>query len=145
MPRTPTRAGAVAVLLLTLVAIAPAARPAPVSAAGECGTYASESVPPPTIRVFRIVVSVTHSPAGPLVEVAAGEPDRQEPATEPEPLIDRLRDHPVVLFEAAVDAAEARRSASRVATPRFAVRLLVIQLVLERSVASMPARRAFGS
>ena len=75
---------------------------------------------------------------------AAGEPDPAEPTEEP--LIDRLRDHPVVRFEAAVDAAEARRAgAGRVATPRFAVRLLVIQLVLDRSVASLPARVGVGS
>jgi len=33
--------------------MATVAGPTPVSAAGECGTYRSESTPPPTIRVFR--------------------------------------------------------------------------------------------
>jgi hypothetical protein len=34
-------------------ALAPMAAPMPASAAGECGTYASETAPPPTIRVYR--------------------------------------------------------------------------------------------
>ena len=40
-----------AILLAALAAPMPA--PAPASAAGECGTYRSETVPPTTIRVFR--------------------------------------------------------------------------------------------
>ncbi len=34
-------------------AVAPMATPMPASAAGECGTYASETAPPPSIRVYR--------------------------------------------------------------------------------------------
>ena len=34
-------------------ALAPMATPIPASAAGECGIYASETAPPPTIRVYR--------------------------------------------------------------------------------------------
>ncbi|HET9878685.1 MAG TPA: SpoIID/LytB domain-containing protein [Candidatus Limnocylindria bacterium] len=45
-------ATALATLLLAASA-APLTAPAPAAAAGECGSYASESVPPPTIRVFR--------------------------------------------------------------------------------------------
>jgi Stage II sporulation protein len=45
-----------ACLLVTLAIVAiaaPMTMPAPASAAGACGTYRSETVPPPTIRVFR--------------------------------------------------------------------------------------------
>jgi hypothetical protein len=41
------------VLLLALSLAAPMAAPNPASAAGACGAYRSETVPPPTIRVFR--------------------------------------------------------------------------------------------
>jgi hypothetical protein len=44
-------AGLLAALLLALVA--PIVAAPPVVAAGECGTYRSETVPPPTIRVYR--------------------------------------------------------------------------------------------
>jgi hypothetical protein len=49
------RIGAGISLLALLIAAfaAPMTTPAPASAAGECGTYTSETVPPPTIRVFR--------------------------------------------------------------------------------------------
>jgi peptidoglycan hydrolase-like amidase len=51
----PQRIGAALVLAALLVAslAAPMATPAPASAAAECGSYRSETVPPPTIRVFR--------------------------------------------------------------------------------------------
>lgn len=39
--------------LLTAAILGPMAVPAPAGAAAACGTYASETVPPPTIRVFR--------------------------------------------------------------------------------------------
>ena len=43
----------IAVALLPAPLAAPMATPPSASAAGACGTYASETVPPPTIRVFR--------------------------------------------------------------------------------------------
>ena len=46
-------AASVVVVLLVLALAAPMAKPRPASAAGSCGTYRSETVPPPTIRVFR--------------------------------------------------------------------------------------------
>ena len=47
------RVATVLVAILLAVVLAPAAAPTPTGAAGECGTYRSETVPPPTIRVFR--------------------------------------------------------------------------------------------
>ena len=45
---------ATAVVVLLAIALAtPLATPSPASAAGSCGTYRSETVPPATIRVFR--------------------------------------------------------------------------------------------
>ncbi|HTH04873.1 MAG TPA: hypothetical protein VL916_03345, partial [Ilumatobacteraceae bacterium] len=49
----PRRIVAALVALVLLPAIAPMAIPPRASAAAACGTYASETVPPPTIRVFR--------------------------------------------------------------------------------------------
>lgn len=46
-------AGALGALVLVTALLLPMAAPARVTAAGECGAYASEMVPPPTIRVFR--------------------------------------------------------------------------------------------
>ena len=45
-------AGLLAAFLATAL-VAPIAAPSPSVAAGECGTYRSETVPPPTIRVYR--------------------------------------------------------------------------------------------
>ena len=49
------RSGVASVLASLIVAIglAPMATPHPAAAAGACGTYRSETTPPPTIRVFR--------------------------------------------------------------------------------------------
>jgi hypothetical protein len=49
------RTGAASVLAAVLVAaaLAPILTPRPAAAAGACGTYRSETAPPPTIRVFR--------------------------------------------------------------------------------------------
>ena len=52
MHRPRLLASALAVTLL-VVALVPVANLAPASAAGECGTYRSETVSPPTIRVYR--------------------------------------------------------------------------------------------
>ena len=41
------------VIIVAVVAIAPMTSPSRAAAAGACGTYRSETVPPPTIRVFR--------------------------------------------------------------------------------------------
>ena len=46
-------AASVVVVLLVIALAAPMATPRPASAAGSCGTYRSETLPPPTIRVFR--------------------------------------------------------------------------------------------
>ncbi|MCV0402975.1 MAG: SpoIID/LytB domain-containing protein [Chloroflexi bacterium] len=51
MQRSPRVASALAAILLCLAALP--AGPRPAVAAGPCGTYASETVPPPTIRVYR--------------------------------------------------------------------------------------------
>jgi hypothetical protein len=47
------RVASVLAAIILAVALAPVPAPAPTSAAGECGTYRSETAPPPTIRVFR--------------------------------------------------------------------------------------------
>lgn len=39
--------------LIPLIAVTPIGAPSPAAAAGACGAYASHSVPPPTIRVYR--------------------------------------------------------------------------------------------
>ena len=52
MHRSPRVASVLAAIIFAVL-LAPAAGPARTSAAGECGTYRSETVPPPTIRVFR--------------------------------------------------------------------------------------------
>jgi hypothetical protein len=46
-------AAIIGVALLVLALAAPMVTPDPASAAASCGTYRSETVPPPTIRVFR--------------------------------------------------------------------------------------------
>ncbi|MGH2383180.1 MAG: hypothetical protein ACRDG7_18415, partial [Candidatus Limnocylindria bacterium] len=45
-------ASALAAIILAVV-LAPVTAPRPTSAAGECGSYRSETAPPPTIRVYR--------------------------------------------------------------------------------------------
>ncbi len=52
MPRRTAAASLLAAFLL-VATVAPMAIPAPAAAAGACGTYRSETAPPPTIRVFR--------------------------------------------------------------------------------------------
>jgi len=52
MQRRRSAAGVLAAILATAVAV-PMSTPSTTSAAAECGTYRSETVPPPTIRVFR--------------------------------------------------------------------------------------------
>ncbi len=52
MHRLPREASFLAAIILAVV-LAPVAAPAPMAAAGECGTYRSETIPPPTIRVHR--------------------------------------------------------------------------------------------
>jgi hypothetical protein len=52
MHRSP-RATLLALLVLLAAAAVPAAVPAPVAASGDCSSYRSETVPPPTIRVYR--------------------------------------------------------------------------------------------
>jgi stage II sporulation SpoD-like protein len=49
------RTGVASALVTVIVAVglAPMATPGPATAAGDCGTYRSETTPPPTIRVFR--------------------------------------------------------------------------------------------
>jgi hypothetical protein len=47
------RVASLFVAIILAVVVAPVAAPAPIAAAGECGTYRSETVPPPTIRVYR--------------------------------------------------------------------------------------------
>ena len=49
------RIGVASALVTVIVAIGvgPLAAPDPAAAAGECGTYRSETIPPLTIRVFR--------------------------------------------------------------------------------------------
>ena len=54
MHRSPRVTSALAAIILAVV-LAPVAAPAPTGAAGECGTHRSETVPPPTIRVYRTV------------------------------------------------------------------------------------------
>jgi stage II sporulation SpoD-like protein len=123
----------------------PIATPAPplvLPGGGQVGLVAPPPPPPPDPEP--IVVSVADATSGAITEVtAAAEPADARPSTEQ--LIRRLRTHPAVLFEAAVDAETARRggvaSASR---PRFAVQLLVVQLVLDRALAAVPVRLASG-
>ena len=52
MHRRITTAGLLAAFLAAALAV-PMTAPMPATAAGACGTYRSETVPPPTIRVFR--------------------------------------------------------------------------------------------
>ncbi|MGH2384399.1 MAG: SpoIID/LytB domain-containing protein, partial [Candidatus Limnocylindria bacterium] len=52
MDRSPRVASALAAIILAVV-LAPVTAPRPTSAAGECGSYRSETAPPPTIRVYR--------------------------------------------------------------------------------------------
>ena len=52
MPRRITAASVLAAILLAALST-PMTSPSTASAAGECGTYRSETAPPPTIRVFR--------------------------------------------------------------------------------------------
>jgi hypothetical protein len=57
MHRRTSAAGVLAAILCAAVAT-PMTTPTPVAAAGQCGTYASQTVPPPTIRVFRTATGV---------------------------------------------------------------------------------------
>ncbi|MEO6578493.1 MAG: SpoIID/LytB domain-containing protein [Candidatus Limnocylindria bacterium] len=52
MQRSPRVASLLATILLALVAL-PGGTPMPAVAAGACGSYTSETAPPPTIRVYR--------------------------------------------------------------------------------------------
>src|SRR6188768_1526552 len=52
MHRSPRVATVLAAIALAAL-LAPFATPPPISAAGECGAYRSETVPPSTIRVYR--------------------------------------------------------------------------------------------
>jgi hypothetical protein len=52
MHRSRRVASALAAIILAAM-LAPVADPAPTVAAGECGTYQSDTAPPPTIRVYR--------------------------------------------------------------------------------------------
>ncbi|MEO5987087.1 MAG: SpoIID/LytB domain-containing protein [Candidatus Limnocylindria bacterium] len=52
MQRSPRVASLLAAILLALVAL-PGGTPMPATAAGACGSYTSETAPPPTIRVYR--------------------------------------------------------------------------------------------
>lgn len=55
--------------------------------------------------------------------------------------IRRMGDHAVVRFEAAVDVALRHAAhAQRGSEPRFATRLLVVQLVLGRAIANAPLK-----
>ena len=47
------RVASVLAAIILAVVLAPVAGPAPTGAAGECGTYQSDTTPPPTIRVYR--------------------------------------------------------------------------------------------
>jgi hypothetical protein len=91
--------------------------------------------PPPAPNPTPVVVSVATAEA--LVDVLAAAEARAAPSTRVD--IRRLRDHAVVRFEAAADAAAVRADGRRT-KPRFATQLLVIQLVLERAVAYVPIR-----
>jgi hypothetical protein len=91
--------------------------------------------PPPPPNPAPVVVSVATIDA--VVAVLATAEARAARSTEVD--IGRLRDHAVVRFEADVDA-DARRAVTRRPAPRFATQLLVIQLVLDRAVVSVPIR-----
>jgi len=57
MHRRTSATGVLAAILATAVAL-PISSPPPARAAGGCGTYASQTAPPPTIRVFRTATGV---------------------------------------------------------------------------------------
>jgi Stage II sporulation protein len=128
----------------------PIATPAPTPAPTTAPTPAPEAAmpgggqhgltappPPPPPNPVPVVVSVTAAASETLVDVQAS----GDAATTTRSVVDirRMRDHRVVRFESAIDARE-RRVVSRRDRPRFATQLLVIQLVLDRSVASVPLR-----
>lgn len=56
-----TVAALLALALLPAALAAPMATPPPARAAGACGTYASETIPPSTIRVFRTATGVVET------------------------------------------------------------------------------------
>ncbi|MEO7117707.1 MAG: SpoIID/LytB domain-containing protein, partial [Candidatus Limnocylindrales bacterium] len=60
MQRSPRVASLLAAILLALVAL-PGGTPMPATAAGACGSYASETAPPPTIRVYRTVTGAVET------------------------------------------------------------------------------------
>lgn len=55
------RVASVLAAITLAVALAPVTAPQPTSAADECGTYRSETVPPPTIRVYRTASSAVET------------------------------------------------------------------------------------
>ena len=104
----------------------PAAQPG----GGQVGLVAPPPPPPPDPAP--IVVSLTDSGLGAIIEVAAaGAPD----AAPARPSLDPRGSHAVVRFEQAVDAAARRPAMTRPAQLPAASRLLIVRLIIEGGIA----------
>jgi hypothetical protein len=107
---------------------------------GQVGLAAPPPPPPP--NPAPIVVSVTETGNGTVVEAAAAPGSPTAAPSRPTPR--SMRDHGVVRFEQAVDAAP-RRSGTFARPPLPAVaRLLIARLAVQRALATLPRGLAPG-
>lgn len=91
--------------------------------------------PPPPANPAPIVVSVTVTGNGTIVEAAAPGSPTAAPAR---PTLHSMRDHGVVRFERAADAAS-RRSVTLAHAPLPAVnRLMIARLAVQRALVTLP-------
>jgi hypothetical protein len=92
--------------------------------------------PPPPLNPEPIVVSVVQPATGPNIAAVAAAKPRPMPAVVD---IEQMSNHAVVRFERAVDAAGLRSApATSAASPRLAMRLLVVRLLVERALRNLP-------
>ena len=115
---------------------APAAQAPEVPGGGQVGLIAPPPPPPPNPEP--VVVGVQAAGTS-FTRADLGTSTPRGPTRNGD--MRRMSNHAVVRFEAAVDAAVRRAAdAERSSEPRFATRLLVVQLVLDRAVASVPLK-----
>jgi hypothetical protein len=117
----------------------PPAAPTPAPAApapggGQVGLSAPP--PPPPANPAPIVVSVARPTTTARIEATAADSPPPRPAVVD---INRMADHAVVRFERAVDDASVRdRHATADPSPRLAVRLLLLRVLVEHALRNLP-------
>lgn len=121
---------------------APTPPPAPVAmpGGGQVGLSAPPPPPPPDPEPIVVAVSDQHDP-GSIEMTAAGSPRLDAAVVD----IASVQDHAVVRFERTVDAARSRaRAVSPPTSRQAALRLVVVRLLVERIVSSLPLQFVSG-